>query len=480
MFALILLFSWTIPSSSLSIEASQGAAAAVIQEGGGHRFYRRRDITRRLNKTSEYNSQLVGKYRAALILTMGGQYIPKYLKWSCLSMSAAQDMYDLLIFHEDNTKIMALQCPPNVIKINLYKDGLATIITKTISRSNSPRVLELLKEVLTKIPYFLAQFKIASGAIFAKYLKKYTHWTYTDPDIIWGDLSHWVPAFELEYFDIITLAKFYDASRLFLRGQFALHRNEQLLNTRWKGLWYFNEENMVRRLGNILTSVNVSEPVSLIKAKFFVSAEGAYSLGIFRQNISALIAGRMYLDNDRHPVIWMNGILYRCYCPIVEYCIKASAESADGYRVNPKCLRSDPQAAVALPPPVLLEEVTRTWDCDMNWLKKQQLCLFGRGNAEYPINEVIYKEWKWYVNDEIVSRRIRHHSSALFHFRLWEDKRSTSILDDDDYAVDAGHEGVKDYSCFITYLNNGTLNFNTCKFFAEQQHRLNLVASQGI
>jgi 8-oxo-dGTP pyrophosphatase MutT (NUDIX family) len=43
-------------------------------------------------------------------------------------------------------------------------------------------------------------------------------------DILWGDVAQWLHPNELEAYDVITFGKNNDANRLFLRGQFSLHK----------------------------------------------------------------------------------------------------------------------------------------------------------------------------------------------------------------------------------------------------------------
>jgi hypothetical protein len=71
----------------------------------------------------------------------------------------------MLIFHEENEKILALNCADNVKKINLQANGLANHITKAIIPSDNteinPKLLfQLMADVLSKVPYLLAQYKI--------------------------------------------------------------------------------------------------------------------------------------------------------------------------------------------------------------------------------------------------------------------------------------------------------------------------------
>lgn len=72
----------------------------------------------------------------------------------------------MLIFHEDNELVEKLNCANNVKKINLKKDGLATLIVNAIlsnqnqSTVDSLTLLHYMKIVLAEFPYLLAQYKI--------------------------------------------------------------------------------------------------------------------------------------------------------------------------------------------------------------------------------------------------------------------------------------------------------------------------------
>jgi hypothetical protein len=122
--------------------------------------------------------------------------------WSCISIGAAWKSYDMLIFHENNNNLEQLPCAENVRKINLESNGLSHLIAGALAGtdvSNFEVTRSLLKDVLTRMPYMLAEYKIGvcdkllsrlcvnyvlcvqSGVIFQDYLKDYTHWTYTDP-----------------------------------------------------------------------------------------------------------------------------------------------------------------------------------------------------------------------------------------------------------------------------------------------------------
>jgi len=70
-----------------------------------------------------------------------------------------------------------------------------------------------------------------------EYLAGYTHWSYTDLDLVAGDLGAFFSREELADFDLLTFT-FGDVvthGRLYLRGQFAMHRISQATSRLWLG-----------------------------------------------------------------------------------------------------------------------------------------------------------------------------------------------------------------------------------------------------
>eukprot|EP00602_Paraphysomonas_sp_CaronLab_P010556 CAMPEP_0185028952 /NCGR_PEP_ID=MMETSP1103-20130426/15049_1 /TAXON_ID=36769 /ORGANISM="Paraphysomonas bandaiensis, Strain Caron Lab Isolate" /LENGTH=439 /DNA_ID=CAMNT_0027563545 /DNA_START=160 /DNA_END=1476 /DNA_ORIENTATION=+ len=395
---------------------------------------------------------------------MAGEGAPIYLGWSCLSVGASKDMFDMLIFHEDNAIIEALPCATNVKKINLHAGGLSKLIARAVanprsmktSGSSKERKLEhLLSHVLGKMPFFLAQFKIGSGAIFEEYLKEYTHWTYSDPDIIWSDLSMWLSPSELVDYDIITMCKIADANRLFLRGQFALHQNRDSLNWLWTDLSHMQVDNVISMMTTTQMAMKRGIPNNAIKRMIFISAEGAYSQHVFSvPGVSVLIAGRMFSDKSLKPVVWNSGDLSRCVCGVIRQCIPRQEPQFD----NSYCMVRDSNHGNALPPINMQEEEVTGEDCGMNWLAEQyRHCISPKSlsSSRAVINEAILLEGKWHSNNEIVSPRLRKQVGAMFHFRVWEDDLSNKV---DTQSMRPGT------TCFIMYVSlaDATLYVHEC------------------
>ena len=170
--------------------------------------------------------------RAAIVITLAGKNkLSEYFEWSCRSIGNAAAFYDMLVFHESNTKVKELHCAPNVKLIDLGENGLSAVIGSrmmNVDMNDKDKYLDLfnaLTEVMLHIPRILVEIKPMTGHIFKDWLLPYSHWTFSDPDIIWANLHDWVPLEDLKEFDIVTVAKTLDAGRLFIRGQFALHKN---------------------------------------------------------------------------------------------------------------------------------------------------------------------------------------------------------------------------------------------------------------
>jgi hypothetical protein len=167
--------------------------------------------------------------RGALVVTIAGDHkLSEYFEWSCVTIGASSKAYDMLVFHESNTKLMSLNCASNVKLIDLGKNGLSKVIIEKIMSTASGSAVEpalkgrlsmMLNDILLHSPRYLVEIKPMLGDLFKEYLQSYSHWSYTDPDIIWGNLVDWVEEEDLLKYSIVSYSKNMDAGRLFLRGQ---------------------------------------------------------------------------------------------------------------------------------------------------------------------------------------------------------------------------------------------------------------------
>jgi hypothetical protein len=256
--------------------------------------------------------------KAAIVITLAGDTkLSEYFEWSCRSMANVGSVFEMIVFHENNAKVKQLRCPSNVKIIDLGPKGMSKIISyrvMEVSESEVDKYKELheaVADVLQHVPRLLIEIKPMMGHIFAEHLAGYTHWTYSDPDIIWGNLDKWLTVEDMQHFDVITLAKTLDAGRLFIRGQFALHKNTKQVNQVYKALSYLSQQEFAQNVGNARGMLGV-KLADEIYARCFHSSEGWYSSAIFKSGVSVKVLSRGFNDFSMDPVIMYNKQLVRC------------------------------------------------------------------------------------------------------------------------------------------------------------------------
>lgn len=96
--------------------------------------------------------------------------------------------------------------------------------SKTINDFNmlASQKLDLSIEIIH--PYKICDLRPAFGRIFSEYLKDYDLWGYADLDLVFGDISTFLPVKLLENHDVISAREGY------LSGHFALYKNTQVIN----------------------------------------------------------------------------------------------------------------------------------------------------------------------------------------------------------------------------------------------------------
>ena len=113
-------------------------------------------------------------------------------------MSLALDrlLVDWLIFHEGAHLPFpsGFVRPSNVHLFELPKGGMGTLVGGAMATalglppSNSTAIVNRMRHMFQKWPRLVAEYKPAFGAVFAQYLVNYTHWGYSDLDVVLGQL----------------------------------------------------------------------------------------------------------------------------------------------------------------------------------------------------------------------------------------------------------------------------------------------------
>lgn len=451
-----------------------------------------------------------GSRNALVIALAGGKKLTEYFSWSCRTIVDSRDRYDLLVFHENNQLLRNITCAENVRFYNLGERGLSKEIVRTVmgdqdaSSDASQDLVKVVDHILQHIPTYLSELKPMMGSIFERYLSSYAYWSYTDPDIVFGSLSSWIDDEDLHSYHYYSIARNWDAGRLFLRSQLTLHRNLPEVNYLWQRLTYFKPQDFASRVGSIWRAITeaaedkkrkVVPPSEAITRKFFHNPEGWYSKLVFEEGPGQVkIVGRVFDDFFREPVIRIRNpaslssssasvrhnpvTLLRCQQAMnVSHCI-------DHYYLKLK----DPESATKtaklfgvseFPPPQMKEVEVHVEDpdaCKMAWLPvparscvatekfhhgsnhesnaagKQQsqehhdtLRLSRVGECVLSLPDKSTGERIWQCNDEKAAPRQVHEAAAFFHFHHWDEyvAMSKSISDfTEDFSAGQVHASI--------------------------------------
>jgi len=250
----------------------------------------------------------------------GAPTFPSYFDLFAMSAAGSVDSIDYLIFHcfippslLPNTESL----PPNVKLINLsqkttsYDEGndnvptecdMAKLFLRVTDQREKQNLLQTpIKKLTTMIshqiinmPYILVEYKPAFGHIFADYLKDYSHWGYSDLDVVLGDMTRWISNEEWNDYDIVTYG-FGDQDKLYLRGQFTFHKNDpKYINQLWRDCKYLSE-----------MDVRYAHPEKLK----FESAEGCYSKAVItKTDLKVKWAVKAFSDVKEGSSIYAHGM----------------------------------------------------------------------------------------------------------------------------------------------------------------------------
>eukprot|EP00804_Cyclotella_cryptica_P019797 CCRYP_009690-RA/>CCRYP_009690-RA protein AED:0.11 eAED:0.11 QI:431/1/1/1/0.5/0.33/3/736/1113 len=249
----------------------------------------------------------------------GAPTFPPYFELFATSAAGSAQDVDYLIFHcfiPPNLLPDQGSLPMNVKLIDLNsqkkKSGgdtseenecdmakLFTRVTDQRQKNNQmkmpvDKLSSMLSRQIINLPYMLVEYKPAFGHIFAEYLKDYSHWGYSDLDVVFGDMSRWIDHDEWTDYDIVTYG-FGDQDKLYLRGQFTFHRNDpSYINQLWRGCKYLSE-----------MDVRYANP-SKVK---FESAEGCYSQAVItKKDVKVKYAVKAFSDVSEHSPIYAHGM----------------------------------------------------------------------------------------------------------------------------------------------------------------------------
>ena len=275
------------------------------------------------------------QYRIAFTVPWIGKTFPSWFPYFLSSCGRSNFIADWLIFHEGAKMPLPEEVPPNVLFYDLGKNGLGVLFGTKLAKAlgvadEAPKYVQLFQTAFREFAYIVTEYKPTHGVVFAEYLQRYSHWSYTDIDMLIGDLPLFIDHEELSAYDIFTY-HFGDAFRLYLRGQFAAHRNAPEINMLWAecphlgaGLAHELEakHEIVRRLASEGKHGRTR----------FISAEGCYSWVVASKPwMRVKFASKAFADwSDDKEFYVIDGAVRKCPLPSLVWEPPPGAEHGGG------------------------------------------------------------------------------------------------------------------------------------------------------
>jgi hypothetical protein len=149
--------------------------------------------------------------RLAVVIPYIGKELPPWFPLFASSCRNAEPLVDWLIFTA-GTRIpstsesdSSLWLPPNVKFFDLGISEMARLHSRLVDDLSPQQVAHaasLFEQTLSEKPYYLVEYKPCIGHIFAAYLLNYSHWAFSDLDLILGDLLAWTDEVDSPVLDI--------------------------------------------------------------------------------------------------------------------------------------------------------------------------------------------------------------------------------------------------------------------------------------
>ena len=144
------------------------------------------------------------RWRLAFTVPWIGSKFPSWFPYFLQSAERSAFIADWVIFHEGSELPESSEIPSNVIFHNLGKHGLGLLFGQRLATAleldNEPttRLVALFRVAFREFSYVITEYKPTHGWVFADYISEYSHWSYTDIDILMGDLPIHIDREELE------------------------------------------------------------------------------------------------------------------------------------------------------------------------------------------------------------------------------------------------------------------------------------------
>ncbi|KAL1520353.1 hypothetical protein AB1Y20_021943 [Prymnesium parvum] len=250
--------------------------------------------------------------------------MPPWLPFLATTAAHSALLVDWLLFHEGPVDHPIAAAPlPNVRFIDLGPGGIAALFARRLSQvlelpsPNASLVALRMRFIIQKWPRLVAEYKPAFGSVFDAYLSNYTHWGYSDLDIVCGQLPRFIERSELSDFHVVTYS-FGDNEGIYLRGQWTVHKNIPFVNEIWMGCKHLARGLQNELYQKIVWAKHMESQGKKSYHKRFLSAEGCYSYAaLHTAGLKVKVANKQFVglehsgESPQHVYV-LNGSLWLC------------------------------------------------------------------------------------------------------------------------------------------------------------------------
>lgn len=186
------------------------------------------NVDKKPNRDYPIAQNNVDNIRVAMLIVYQGKSLPIWMETLALTMHLSGSLVDWIIIVTERHMYTSTQ---NIKFVYINEDDLCHRLTMLDSSLNGE--INMIKTLFKVWPYAFVEFKPCLGTLFADYLDGYSHWGYADVDQLFGKFDYLISKQLLSEYDVYT-ASFGDNFRLYMRGQFAIYRNNDVVNNIWR------------------------------------------------------------------------------------------------------------------------------------------------------------------------------------------------------------------------------------------------------
>jgi len=292
--------------------------------------------------------------------------------------------------------------------------------------ANATVVINRMRYMFQKWPRLVAEYKPAYGSIFGEWLYNYSHWGYSDMDIVLGQVARFVERAELAEHHIVTYS-FGDTEAVYLRGQWTVHQNLAKVNSIWMGCHHLAEGLQHELFQKVAWARRMESLGKHNYHKRFLSAEGCYShRAAFTDGLKIKVASKQFVGLQlgkpaADDVYVLNGVLWLCKREAGEPSITAM-QAVSGAA----CDLQLPGVQQTIGGP---ERFEVTHEGCGGWMPPEfRMCanhLKDSGDSGRPKHNLLLQSGTFYAQEytedaEVSTEGGRCHQGAFFHMQEWK------------------------------------------------------------